>query len=336
MNSQPFAFCCQSKRQMAGASAHVVISEQHEPFPTPEESRRKSSRRFGVTEGYVGQIESIFGSVPDLDPVVSVTLAVDRRPVVSGHHLVDDQADHRRAPVVWLVEPREDRISVGARRQRDVDGRYRQQPEERSAQHIGSLPLGRPRSRVGSWGLTPTGSGSIKRTELVLFLAMLRISRISDYAIRLLAEVATQSGRQFTARQAAAQVALPHPVVSKILKSLAKKGVLVSERGVQGGYRLTRDPERIPLLEIIFAVEGRLSLTDCDPTREAGSEGCRHEAECTIRHGWAKVNKAVVDALAGINLGDMVCTPERRLVQLGTRMDRTRSVSRGATFLTTE
>ena len=72
---------------------------------------------------------------------------------------------------------------------------------------------------------------------------MIRLSRITDYGIVLMAHLAEHpEGAPHNAREVAAETSLPLPVVSKVLKSLARAGLLVSQRGAKGGYALARPP----------------------------------------------------------------------------------------------
>ena len=86
---------------------------------------------------------------------------------------------------------------------------------------------------------------------------MFRLSKVTDYGIVLLAHLA-QSEEQsaHNARDIAGDVGLPVPMVSKILKALARHGVLESQRGSKGGYQLARRPEQLTVADMISALEG--------------------------------------------------------------------------------
>ena len=91
------------------------------------------------------------------------------------------------------------------------------------------------------------------------------------------------------------------PVVSKVLKSLAREGLLASQRGSKGGYTLARPPEDISVPEMITALEGPISLTEC--TVHPGA--CSQESSCDVREPWQRINAAVHSALAKITLADL-------------------------------
>jgi Rrf2 family protein len=76
---------------------------------------------------------------------------------------------------------------------------------------------------------------------------MLRVTKLADYGIVMLTHIANDSGVTHNAKDIAREVRLPLPVASKILKMLARDGVLVSQRGTKGGYSLARSPGAITI-----------------------------------------------------------------------------------------
>ncbi len=142
---------------------------------------------------------------------------------------------------------------------------------------------------------------------------MIRITKQTDYGIVLLTHLATDPERQYNAPELAAEARLPLPMVSKILKLLAREGLLDSHRGVKGGYSLARVPEAISMAEIIAALEGPIALTEC-----ISVEGdCSHEPLCPVRSNWRRINQAVRMALEGIALSEMANGRPQKLVTLG-------------------
>jgi len=131
---------------------------------------------------------------------------------------------------------------------------------------------------------------------------MLRITKQTDYGIVLMTFFAVDKARKVhNARDVARDANLPLPTVSKILKALARAELLVSHRGVKGGYSLARPPEEISVEEIITALEGPIAITECcdQPC------GCDIEPSCPVRVNWRRINDAVLDALRGIRLTEM-------------------------------
>jgi len=137
---------------------------------------------------------------------------------------------------------------------------------------------------------------------------MIRINRLTDYGIVLLTHVASQPiEKTHNARDLASETHLPAPVVSKILKHLARTGLLVSQRGVKGGYRLSRNPKDISVAEVIRSLEGPIAITDCTIDSVSGMIGpCGNSSVCSVHGNWQKINQVVEEALAGISLVEMI------------------------------
>jgi FeS assembly SUF system regulator len=143
---------------------------------------------------------------------------------------------------------------------------------------------------------------------------MLRISKLTDYGIVLLAHLAErEAGTTCNAREMAESAALPFPVVGKILKTLAQEGILVSHRGARGGYGLARPADQIAVSEIVAAMEGPISLMECT----AAPSSCEHEPSCRVRVPWQRINRAIQDTLRRVTLADLVSvTPTEALLTI--------------------
>jgi FeS assembly SUF system regulator len=130
---------------------------------------------------------------------------------------------------------------------------------------------------------------------------MLRISKLTDYGTVVMTYLKRESDRLHAASEIAGAIGLAAPTVSKILKQLAREGLVTSHRGAKGGYTLARRPETISMVEIIDALEGPVGLTEC-----GSSPGlCLQESACSIRTNWQRINGAVRAALAGVSLAEM-------------------------------
>ena len=150
----------------------------------------------------------------------------------------------------------------------------------------------------------------ILRTKSVLFRKngcnpLIKLSRLADYSIVLMTQLASHPSSLMQAPDLALATGLPIPTVSKTLKLLAQAHLVESQRGVKGGYALVRDAVNIPVTEIIAAVDGPITLTEC-VVDEIGV--CEIEELCPNRTNWRKINDAVVSALKNVSLADM--TPQ--------------------------
>ncbi len=143
---------------------------------------------------------------------------------------------------------------------------------------------------------------------------MLRMTKQADYGIVLMTFCASRPERRFAAPELAAETRLPAPTVSKILKLLAREGLLESHRGVKGGYSLARSPDQITVAAMISALDGPIAFTECI---EDTPGVCSQESVCRLRANWQRINQAVRQALEDISLAELTHPLSVPLVQLG-------------------
>jgi FeS assembly SUF system regulator len=132
-------------------------------------------------------------------------------------------------------------------------------------------------------------------------VGVIRLSRIADYGIVLMTELA-RARRSLATPELAGRTRVAQPMAGKILKALTREGLLVSQRGAKGGYQLARQPSLITVAEIIEALDGPIALTACV---EVGNGECGIQSVCPARSNWNRINAAIRDALDGISLADM-------------------------------
>lgn len=135
----------------------------------------------------------------------------------------------------------------------------------------------------------------------ILAKAMLRLSKLTDYAVVVLVQL-DSSGGVTTSPSLAQETGVPEPTVAKVLKALAAAGLVVSQRGARGGYRLARGLEEISVARVIAAIDGPISLTACV---DGAVGGCEAQCHCPIRGRWDPVDQAILSALTRITLAEM-------------------------------
>ncbi len=132
---------------------------------------------------------------------------------------------------------------------------------------------------------------------------MLKLSREADYGIVLMTRLAQLGSTEpVSARDLADDAQVSHQMVSKILKQLAREGLLRSQRGARGGYRLAQPPESLSVADVITAIEGPIALTECAETTHGD---CERESMCHVRGNWRLINRRVLDSLGTISLAEM-------------------------------
>jgi len=135
---------------------------------------------------------------------------------------------------------------------------------------------------------------------------MFRIGKLTDYAVTVLAQLADDAPAARSVPDLAADTGVAEPTVAKVLKPLARAGLVESKRGLGGGYRLAMEPQAITVNDILVAMEGPIAIVSCI---DAATEACALEPMCTVRGNWDQVNSAVRHALASVTLADMRAEP---------------------------
>jgi FeS assembly SUF system regulator len=135
---------------------------------------------------------------------------------------------------------------------------------------------------------------------------MLRLSKMTDYALVLLSALAQNTGGPVAATQLAIKTGLPHPTVAKLLKTMHHANLVSAARGAQGGYLLVHPPTQMNLASVIEAIEGPIALTDCVDT---APHICEFSAQCLHSGRWTRVNNAVRKALSDVSVAEMMREP---------------------------
>jgi FeS assembly SUF system regulator len=149
---------------------------------------------------------------------------------------------------------------------------------------------------------------------------MIRMTKLTDYGIVLLTHIARDPERLTrNAPELAAAAHLPLPTVSKILKILAREGLLVPHRGAKGGFSLARAPEFVTVADVITALEGPIALTECSAH---GPDRCGIELKCPVGTNWQRINRVVLDALRKITLAEMAAPLAMPLALFAARNER--------------
>ena len=137
----------------------------------------------------------------------------------------------------------------------------------------------------------------------------LALTRRGDYAVRAalcLARVGGD-GRYVKIREVAQTMALPASYTPRVLRLLAEAGLAEARAGRDGGYRLTRPPAEVALLEVVEAAEGAFRLERC--ILRGGP--CHWEQACAVHAAWSAAVQACRDSLRRTSLADLVAADIR-------------------------
>jgi FeS assembly SUF system regulator len=137
---------------------------------------------------------------------------------------------------------------------------------------------------------------------------MFKLGKLTDYGTVVMTALAVRPEALRNAHELAEETHVAAPTVSKLLKQLAKAGLVESIRGAHGGYRLARPPERITVADVVCALEGPIALTQC----AVHEGGCSIESHCGVRGNWRLINTAIRQALESVSLAQMAEPMRRR------------------------
>lgn len=126
-------------------------------------------------------------------------------------------------------------------------------------------------------------------------------SQTTEYALRATTILATlEKDTTFTTAEVAQYTKVPAGYLSKVLQTLTKAGLVVAVRGLKGGYRLSRAPELISVLEVVNAVEPLGRIRECPLGLPY------HQALCPLHRQIDDAVAQVEQQLAQHNLKEMV------------------------------
>jgi Rrf2 family protein len=129
-----------------------------------------------------------------------------------------------------------------------------------------------------------------------------RISPKADYAVRAALELAA-AGEPINAEAISARQGIPQPFLRKILGELQRGGVVVSQRGREGGHRLARSADAITVADVLRAVEGPLANVRGQPPEATGYGGSAARLQDVV---WIALRTNVREVLEHVTLADLV------------------------------
>jgi len=129
----------------------------------------------------------------------------------------------------------------------------------------------------------------------------MQLSRKADYALRAVRHLAgLKKGALASINDISEAESIPREFLAKILFHLSQSGILVSYRGIKGGYRLAREPKKISYLDLIEVIQGPIHLSLC--TEESGCN-CDQHKSCKLRSFWLSQEIIIKKAFKKENFG---------------------------------
>jgi len=129
-----------------------------------------------------------------------------------------------------------------------------------------------------------------------------RVSAKVDYALRATIELATAAPEQVKGERLATLQSIPQKFLENILADLRNGGIVVSQRGADGGYRLARPPNEITVADVIRVVEGPIASVRGERPDDLKYTG----TAVPLRETWIELRAAMRGVLERTTLADLV------------------------------
>ncbi len=128
------------------------------------------------------------------------------------------------------------------------------------------------------------------------------IRRNTDYAFRLVAELAKNQGQPVSVRKLAEDNLVPYELARKLLQTLGRAGIVCSVKGPKGGYELKKDAGDISFAQVIEAMQGRVRLNQC----LLSSFVCPMKGKCPITSHLSELQKVIDFHLNDKKISDLL------------------------------
>jgi len=129
------------------------------------------------------------------------------------------------------------------------------------------------------------------------------ISRRTDYATRALLAMALDDGGSMKLEELARRTGAPQSVLEQVMPVLRSAGIVRSERGPAGGYRLNKMPEEITLERVVRLFQGQLAPIGY-ATRRSPDSAPKFVAD-SLREVWSEVRDSTIEILGRMAFADL-------------------------------
>jgi Rrf2 family iron-sulfur cluster assembly transcriptional regulator len=128
------------------------------------------------------------------------------------------------------------------------------------------------------------------------------ITKKAEYAITILSELASHpEGTVLTSKAIANKRSIPVNLVVQLTSILKEAGWATGTRGPSGGIKLTADPDKISLRQVIETVDGQIGITRC----LFNEKPCRDQKHCSLRAVWDKAQSSMLAVLEGVTIKEL-------------------------------
>lgn len=132
---------------------------------------------------------------------------------------------------------------------------------------------------------------------------MIRFSKKIEYALGALQYLGTHPNDSFSAREISGQLGIPYEFLSKTMQQLARFGLINSNQGVKGGYRLTNPPEKVKFTDILKALDEDSGIVTCFAEDD---ESCERSSICLIKSPMSLIQSKIDEIIESTTLADII------------------------------
>jgi len=143
----------------------------------------------------------------------------------------------------------------------------------------------------------------VLQTKFITFETNMQLTKFTDYSLRTLMYLGERPDKLVTIREVSNYYGIVHSHLTKVVHLLSTSGYIHSVRGRNGGIRLAKPPQQIPIGAIVRTTEESLFLVECfDPKKQT----CRLLPACKLRKGLNAAYKAFFSVLDDTTLADVI------------------------------
>ena len=145
---------------------------------------------------------------------------------------------------------------------------------------------------------------------------MVRINRSVEYGLIAVSYLSEREPELVRARDVSERFALPSSIVAKVFQKLAGAGIVISEQGVHGGYRLAQPLDEVSFLQLAEAVDGPERIAPC---ASHSAQACERTDGCVVAGPISYLGDRIHSLLEAISVGELL-----RYTAIGSRNEGAR------------
>ncbi|NTW82842.1 MAG: Rrf2 family transcriptional regulator [Chlorobiaceae bacterium] len=127
------------------------------------------------------------------------------------------------------------------------------------------------------------------------------LTKKTDYAIRALLALAAGKDSYVSAKTISAEQDIPYQFLRGLLQEMIGMELIISKEGVQGGFKLHKDADKIQVKHLIEGFQGKVQVSECMFRKQL----CKNRATCVLRHEIMRIEQVVSNEFEKITIGTL-------------------------------